>query len=74
MSARTLEQWLEWQTALHDKAIDLGLERVREVANRLGIDRIASRVITVAGTNGKGSSVAAYENWLHRAGFISGYA
>ena len=69
MPARTLDQWLEWQTALHDKAIDLGLDRVREVANRLGIDRIASRVITVAGTNGKGSSVAAYENWLHRAGF-----
>jgi dihydrofolate synthase/folylpolyglutamate synthase len=65
----TLEQWLEWQTVLHDKAIDLGLERVREVADRMGIDRIAQRVIIVAGTNGKGSSVAAYENWLHRAGF-----
>jgi dihydrofolate synthase/folylpolyglutamate synthase len=65
----TLGQWLEWQTVLHDKAIDLGLDRVREVADRLGIDRIAKRVIIVAGTNGKGSSVAAYENWLHRAGF-----
>ena len=65
----TLEQWLEWQTVLHDKAIDLGLDRVREVADRLGIDKIAERVIIVAGTNGKGSSVAAYENWLHRAGF-----
>jgi dihydrofolate synthase/folylpolyglutamate synthase len=65
----TLEQWLEWQAVLHDKAIDLGLDRVREVADRLGIDRIAKRVIIVAGTNGKGSSVAAYENWLHRAGF-----
>jgi dihydrofolate synthase/folylpolyglutamate synthase len=65
----TLEQWLEWQTVLHDKAIDLGLDRVREVADRLGIDKIAGQVIIVAGTNGKGSSVAAYENWLHRAGF-----
>ncbi len=65
----TLEQWLEWQTVLHDKAIDLGLDRVREVADRMGIDKIAERVIIVAGTNGKGSSVAAYENWLHRAGF-----
>ena len=65
----TLEQWLEWQTVLHEKAIDLGLDRVWEVADRLGIDRIAKRVIIVAGTNGKGSSVAAYENWLHRAGF-----
>lgn len=65
----TLEQWLEWQTVLHDKAIDLGLDRVREVADRMGIDKIAERVIIVAGTNGKGSSVTAYENWLHRAGF-----
>jgi dihydrofolate synthase/folylpolyglutamate synthase len=65
----TLEQWLEWQTVLHDKAIDLGLDRVREVADRLGVDKIAERVIIVAGTNGKGSSVTAYENWLHRAGF-----
>ena len=65
----TLDQWLEWQTVLHDKAIDLGLDRVREVADRLGIDKISGKVITVAGTNGKGSSVAAYENWLHRAGY-----
>jgi len=65
----TLDQWLEWQTVLHDKAIDLGLDRVREVADRLGINKIADRVITVAGTNGKGSTVAAYENWFHQAGF-----
>ena len=69
MRFATVDQWLEWQTVLHDKAIDLGLERVREVAERLGIDRIADRIITVAGTNGKGSSVAAYENWLNRAGY-----
>ena len=65
----TLDQWLEWQTVLHDKAIDLGLDRVREVADRLGINKIANRVIIVAGTNGKGSTVAAYENWLHRSGY-----
>ncbi len=69
MRFATLDQWLEWQTVLHDKAIDLGLDRVRAVADRLGIGRIADRVITVAGTNGKGSSVAAYENWLYRSGF-----
>ncbi len=65
----TLDQWLEWQTVLHGKAIDLGLARVRQVAERLGVGRIAGRVITVAGTNGKGSTVAAYENWLRQAGF-----
>jgi dihydrofolate synthase/folylpolyglutamate synthase len=68
MRFTTVDQWLEWQTVLHDKSIDLGLERVRKVADRLGIKRIAGRVITVAGTNGKGSSVAAYENWLRHAG------
>ena len=65
----TLEQWLDWQLVLHDKAIDLGLDRVSEVGVRLGIDKIGGRVITVAGTNGKGSSVAAYETWLSQAGF-----
>jgi dihydrofolate synthase/folylpolyglutamate synthase len=65
----TLKQWLDWQMVLHDKAIDLGLERVAEVADRLGIKKIATSVVTVAGTNGKGSTVAAYENWLHQAGF-----
>ncbi|MDH3219321.1 MAG: bifunctional folylpolyglutamate synthase/dihydrofolate synthase [Gammaproteobacteria bacterium] len=65
----TVERWLQWQMGLHGKAIDLGLDRVLEVGSRLGIDAIADKVITVAGTNGKGSTVAAYENWLHRAGF-----
>ncbi len=64
----TLDQWLEWQMALHGRAIDLGLDRVREVAERLGLERIARQVITVAGTNGKGSTVAAYETWLRNAG------
>jgi len=65
----TLDQWLEWQMLLHGKAIDLGLERVRRVGDRLGLERIARRVITVAGTNGKGSTVAAYETWLRQAGY-----
>ena len=65
----TLDQWLDWQMVLHDKAIDLGLDRVSKVGERLGLDKIAGRVITVAGTNGKGSSVAAYETWLSQAGF-----
>jgi dihydrofolate synthase / folylpolyglutamate synthase len=69
MRPNTLEQWLEWQTILHDNAIDLGLERVREVADRLDIRKIAQCVITIAGTNGKGSTVAAYENWLFRSGY-----
>ena len=54
---------------LHDKAIDLGLDRVNKVGESLGLNKIANKVITVAGTNGKGSSVAAYECWLSNAGF-----
>ena len=65
----SLNQWLDWQLRLHVKAIDLGLDRVSEVAHRLHIKSIASKVITVAGTNGKGSTVACYENWLSSAGF-----
>ena len=64
----TVQQWLDWQLRLHDKAIDLGLDRVAAVAGRLGLERIAECVITVAGTNGKGSTVAAYETWLHNHG------
>ncbi len=69
MRFESLDRWLEWQMDLHDKAIELGLDRVGRVADRLGLDKVARRVITVAGTNGKGSSVAAYETWLHRAGY-----
>jgi len=65
----SLDDWLDWQMSLHSKAIDLGLARVSEVAQRLGIGKIAGKVITVAGTNGKGSTVASYETWLHRAGY-----
>ena len=66
---KTLDEWLAWQLSLHDKTIELGLERVAAVAAELEIKSIADRVITVAGTNGKGSTVACYENWLHRSGY-----
>ena len=69
MRFHTLDEWLDWQLTLHDKSIELGLERVAKVAAELEIESIAGKVITVAGTNGKGSTVACYENWLHRAGY-----
>jgi dihydrofolate synthase/folylpolyglutamate synthase len=69
MRFNTLDEWLDWQLLLHFKSIDLGLERVSTVAHGLGINKIASQVITVAGTNGKGSTVASYETWLHCAGY-----
>ena len=71
MSA-SLEQWLSRQEAAHPKAIDLGLERVSEVARRLGLKRPNATVITVAGTNGKGSTAAHLEALLLAAGCSTG--
>lgn len=61
-----LADWLSWQESHHPNAIDLGLGRVQEVASRLGLHATDNhrRVITVAGTNGKGSAVATLESLL----------
>src|SRR5277367_324787 len=56
---RSLEQWLAYQTQVHPQAIDLGLDRLRVVLERLQWRQPRVPVVTVAGTNGKGS-VAAY--------------
>ncbi len=58
MTQRTLADWLSYLEQLHPTAIDMGLERSREVASRLGLGRPAPKVITVTGTNGKGSTCA----------------
>ena len=55
--AATLAQWLDYIQRLHPSEIDMGLDRVRQVAQRLGITRPAPVVITVTGTNGKGLSL-----------------
>lgn len=65
----SLASWLDWQQTLNPQSIDLGLERVQKVYQRMGLERLAGRVISVAGTNGKGSTVAAYEQWLHHNGY-----
>lgn len=69
MRFNTLQAWLDWQQTLNPKTIDLGLKRVREVYERLSPGAIARKVISVAGTNGKGSTVAAYETWLKNHGY-----
>lgn len=63
-----LGQWLAWLEAGRGEHIELGLERCQVVAGRLGITRPARQVITVAGTNGKGSSVALLETVWRLAG------
>ncbi|CAK9888255.1 MULTISPECIES: bifunctional tetrahydrofolate synthase/dihydrofolate synthase [Pseudomonas] len=58
MTQRTLGDWLAYLEQLHPSAIDMGLERSQQVAARLGLGQPAPRVITVTGTNGKGSTCA----------------
>lgn len=70
----TLQQWLTWQEGLHPWDIELGLERIHTVWRRLAGDDplVQSCVITVAGTNGKGSCVAMLDAILRAAGYRTG--
>ena len=72
MSGWSLDRWLEWQQGLHPQGIELGLERVRRVAERLDILPPAPLVFTVGGTNGKGSVVAMLDAMLRAAGYRVG--
>ena len=67
----SLESWLAHCERLHPHTIDMGLERVQEVVKRLGL-RFEACVITVAGTNGKGSTCAMLEACLLQAGYRTG--
>jgi dihydrofolate synthase / folylpolyglutamate synthase len=64
----TLDAWLEAQQTLHGTPIDMGLERVREVAQRLGLLPVPFRTLTVAGTNGKGSTTTCLTELLLAGG------
>ncbi|MGH8805906.1 MAG: bifunctional tetrahydrofolate synthase/dihydrofolate synthase, partial [Polaromonas sp.] len=68
---KTLDDWLAHCERLHPKSIDMGLERVRAVAERMGL-AFACPIITVAGTNGKGSTCAMLEAILLQAGYRTG--
>ena len=68
----TLADWLDQIQRQHPTAIDMGLARVREVAARMGLKRPARRVITVAGTNGKGSTCAMLESIYTQSGYRTG--
>ena len=69
---RSLDQWLQYQLSTHPQAIAMGLERVREVAQRLQLLALPCQVIIVAGTNGKGSTVAFIEAIAKASGFKAG--
>jgi dihydrofolate synthase/folylpolyglutamate synthase len=68
---KTLSEWLAYCEQLHPVAIDMGLDRVRAVAGRMGL-AFSCPVITVAGTNGKGSTCAMLESILGQAGYRTG--
>ncbi len=67
-----LSDWLAWQEKLHPIAIDLGLERVRTVAENCRLLPVETPVILVAGTNGKGSTVAILQSILCAHGYHVG--
>ena len=68
----TLEDWLEYQQRQHAQPIALGLQRVRSVWQALGAPAAAPVIITVGGTNGKGSTVAFLEAMLRARGLRVG--
>jgi len=68
----SLEMWLDYLTNIHTSAIDLGLDRVQAVAQKSNLTKPAKHVITVAGTNGKGSTCALMEAILLDAGYSVG--
>lgn len=81
MRFSNLNDWLSWQESLHSQEIDLGLERLFQVLPRLfpelgdltpGSQQLPFHLITVGGTNGKGSSVAILESILKAADYRVG--
>ncbi len=72
MRFESLAQWLEWQENLHPSEIDLGLDRIDQVWKKLKSSSSNPVVITVAGTNGKGSTVALLETIYSLEGYSVG--
>lgn len=68
-SSTSLQGWLQWLEGLHPNTIELGLDRVRNVASRLPLDFADSRIVTIGGTNGKGSTLTMLAGMLRKAGF-----
>ena len=68
----SLQHWIDWLLQLHPKEVELGLDRIRLVSTSMQLLRPAPFVISVAGTNGKGSSVAMLVSILKAAGYQVG--
>jgi dihydrofolate synthase/folylpolyglutamate synthase len=70
---RTLAEWLDWQLRVHPRTIDFTLERIRVVLERLGVAQPRVPVLTVGGTNGKGSVTALLDSVLRAGGLRVGH-
>lgn len=69
---KSLDKWLNDLEVKHNKKIDLGLKRVNAVYHNLKLDKVAPVIISVAGTNGKGSTVAMVSAITQQSGYVVG--
>ena len=67
-----LQDWLSWIESCHPSEIELGLERMGQVFQNLNCQFPSTKIVTIAGTNGKGSCVAALEHLLLKHGLKVG--
>jgi dihydrofolate synthase/folylpolyglutamate synthase len=72
MNTKNLNEWLAYLEKLHPTEIELGLARIGKVARDLEVTHFEAKVITVAGTNGKGTTCAFLEEILIQAGYKVG--
>ena len=70
--SQSLSDWLSYLEQIHPQQIELGLQRVRTVAERADLIQLPGIVITVGGTNGKGSTCAMLASILQEAGYTTG--
>jgi dihydrofolate synthase / folylpolyglutamate synthase len=70
---RTLADWLDYQQRVHPRSMDFTLDRIRAVLERLGVAQPRARLITVGGTNGKGSVTAMLDAVLRAGGHRVGH-
>lgn len=72
MTTRNLSEWLDYISHIHSSEIELGLDRVKAVFNQLKLNPYTAKIVLVAGTNGKGSTVAMMEASLKALGYRVG--
>ena len=72
LNKQSLQHWLDYIESLHPEEIELGLDRIEQVLQNLKLSFPRTRFITIAGTNGKGSTLAYLESIYLAAGYRVG--